>query len=126
MTQPTTDLFGKPRIHIPENPLLEGVCNHILELVGRDPSLLNGDRVGEINRKLALAIWYEEGLKNFVPEDKRDGFAEWFTDPKHRPDEDAISRATRYLARRDFIRLPAKAVADAERQRQRIARSVRG
>jgi hypothetical protein len=119
------DLWGEKRIHIPENPLLEGICNHILYLTDRDKGLLDGNSVGEIDRKLTLNIWLDEGLKNFIPEDMREAFAEWFKNPKHRPDEEAISRARRYLAERDLIRLPAKAIQSAEQHRQRIARSVK-
>ncbi len=120
------DLFGEPqRIHIEGNPLLEGLANHILALKERDETLLDGDSVGAIDRKLTLAIWVDEGLNQFIPEDKREAFAKWFSEPKHCPDEEAISRARRYLQERDQIRLPAKAIVAAEQHRQRIAKSVK-
>ena len=120
-----TNLFGEQRVRIEGNPKLEGIANRILELVTRDPSLLEGDKVGEIDRKITLALWYEEGLGRFIPEDRREAFAGWFGDLRNCPDEEAISRARRYLAERDLIRLPQKAILNAETQRRNIARSVK-
>lgn len=121
----TTDLFNEPHIHIAGNPLLEGIANHILRLVNEDATLLDGEKMGGIDRKLTLSIWYDSGLGAYIPEDRREAFADWFSNPKNCPDDEAISRARRYLAERDLIRLPKKAIEDAERHRQRIARSVK-
>jgi len=121
MVMPT--LFGERHIKIEGNPLLEGIANHILDLVQRNPELLNGKKIGDIDKNITLALWYDEGFGRFVPEDKRGEFEKWFME--HCPDEEAISRARRYLAERDFIRLPQSAVQTAERHRQRISRSVR-
>lgn len=121
-----TNLFNEQVIKIPGNPLLEGIANHILKLVNENPEILEGDKVGEIDRKLTLAIWYDEGLGNFIPEDKRENFNTWFSDLKNCPDEEAISRARRYLAERDLIRLSQRAILEAERHKTRIARSVKG
>jgi len=120
-----TNLFNEQVIKIPGNPKLEGIANRILELVQQNHDLLEGDKVGEIDRKITLALWYSEGLGRFIPEDKREAFAEWFSDLRNCPDEEAISRARRYLAERDLIRLPQKAILNAETQRQRISRSVK-
>ena len=120
-----TNLFGEQRIQIAGNPLLEGLCNHILQLVDKDPELLTGDQVGIIDRKLTLAMWMEEGLCRILTGDQMEAFMEWAMDPKKCPDPEAISRARRYLAERDMIRLPQKAIQDAERHRQRISTSVR-
>ena len=125
MNMPATNLFGEQRIRIEGNPLLQDLCNHILDLVKRQPNLLDGNKVGDIDRKLTLAIWMEEGLWQFIPEDKRAVFELWFMNAKHCPDDESISRARRYLAEKDYIRLPQQAVQDAERHRQRIARSVK-
>ena len=125
MTIPATNLFGEQRIKIDGNPLLQDLCNHILDLVKRKPELLNGNKVGNIDRQLTLSIWMEQGLWKFIPEDKRADFEAWFMNAKHCPDEEAISRARRYLAEKDYIRLPQSAIQDAERHRQRIARSVK-
>ena len=120
-----TNLFGEQRIHIEGNPKLEGIANHILELVARDPTLLEGDKVGIIDRQITLALWYEEGLNQFIPEDKREAFANWFSDLRNCSDEEAISRARRYLVERDIIRLPQKAILNAETHRRNISRSVK-
>lgn len=120
-----TDLFGKQRVHIEGNPKLEGIANRILELIGQNPALLEGDKVGIIDRKITLALWYSEGLGRFIPEDRREAFADWFSDLRNCPDEEAISRARRYLVERDLIRLPQKAILNAEIQRRNISRSVK-
>ena len=120
-----TNLFNEQVVKIPGNPKLEGIANRILELVARDPNLLEGDKVGVIDRKITLALWYDEGLAQYIPEDKREAFATWFSDLRNCPDEEAISRARRYLAERDLIRLPQKAILNAEGHRQRISRSVK-
>jgi len=60
-----TNLFNEQVIKIPGNPKLEGIANRILELVQQNPDLLEGDKVGEIDRKITLALWYSEGLGRF-------------------------------------------------------------
>ncbi len=124
MTGTMTDLFGEQRIQITGNPLLEGLCNHILQLVEKDPELLNGEQVGIINRKLTLALWKDEGLRNVLDSENMERFEGWFMNIKSCPGVEAIERAVRYLSSNDFIRLPKKAIEDAERHRQRISRSV--
>ena len=124
MTMPT--LFGEQHIKIDGNPLLEGIANHILDIVQRNPQVQDGDTMAHIDRHLALQIWYDEGLGRFIPEDKRQEFEDWFCSPKTCPDYEAITRARRYLQKQDLFRPSAKAVLDAERHRQRIQRSVKG
>lgn len=125
-TPPQSDMFGEPRIQIPGNPLLEGLCNHLLRLIERDPELLTGDKVGIIDRKLVLAVWMEEGLNQILTGEQMEAFMEWAMDPKKCPDPEAISRARRYIVERDIVRLPKKAIENAEMHRQRISRSVKG
>ena len=125
MNQATTDLFGEKRVSIGGNTPLERIANQILELVGRNPDLLNGDKVGEIDSKLTLAIWYDSGLGQFIPEDRREAFAQWFSNPKQCADYELISRARRWLLEHDHIRISATAIQDAERHRVRIAQSVK-
>ena len=121
----TTDLFGETRVHIPDNPTLEREANHILELVAREPELLNGNKVGEIDRKLLLAVWKDNGVREIVQRADWNLFETWAMTAKLCVDPEIVSRARRWLAEHDHIRLPQQAVADAERQRQRIGRSLR-
>lgn len=123
MTMPT--LFGEQHIKIDGNPLLEGIANHILDIVQREPVVQDGDTMAYIDRHLALKLWYDEGLRRFIPEDLRPEFEEWFCSPKTCPDYEAITRARRYLQDKDLFRPSAKAVVNAERHRQRISRSVK-
>ena len=125
MIMPATNLFGEQRIKIDGNPLLEGIANHILDIVQRNPQVQDGDTMAHIDRHLALLLWYDEGLGRFIPEDKRDEFSEWFCSPKTCPDYEAITRARRYLQKQDLFRPSARAVLAAERHRQRISRSVK-
>ena len=121
-----SDLFGETRIHIEGNPLLESVANHILDLVKRDPALLDGDTVGRVDRQIMCALWADDGIREFIPADKWEAFKAWATNPKRMIDPEAISRARRYLLEKDFIRVSSAAIKDAEFQRQRIGRSVKG
>jgi len=121
------DMFGdEKRITISENPLLAGIANHILQLVKESPELTDGASVGEIDRKLTLAIWFSEGLNRILTNEQREDFTTWAMNPKTCPDPGAVSRARRYLVEHDYIRLPKQAIEAAERHRQRIARSVKG
>ena len=126
MNQPTTDLFGELRISISGNPLLEGIANHILELVGRNPELLDGDKVGQINRKVTLAIYFDSGLLPVLQTGSKENFTEWFMNRKNVPAEEEIARALRYLIQHDYCRISSVAIQDAERHRVRISRSVKG
>jgi hypothetical protein len=125
MTMPQPDLFGERRIKIEGNLLLEGIANHILDLYSKDPELLNGDSVGEINRKVTLAIYFDNGLLQVLQSGAKEQFIEWFMNKKLAHTEEEIARALRYLVQNDYLRLPSKALIDAERHRQRIARSVK-
>ncbi len=119
------NLFNEPQIHIDGNPLLEGVCNHILELVQRQPELLNGKTVGEIDRQLTLAIWADNGAKPIVQSGDWQKFSEWVMNPKACIDAETTGRARRYLLEKDLIRLSQSVIQAAEQHRQRIARSVK-
>lgn len=120
----TTDMFGERRITIPGNSYLADIANHVLELTERDPSLLTGNSIGEINRKVTLAVWEDSGLTPQVLAGGREAFRQWFMNAKLKQ-EDEITRALRYLVEKDLRRLPADVIKKAEAHRQRIARSVR-
>lgn len=124
MTMPT--LFGENHIKIEDNPLLEGIANHILDLVAHDQNLIKGKTVGEINNKLMRAIWEDEGVSQVLTKEQLDQFFTWYDKSKSRIGYDGISRALRYLVHDlGVINLPAEAILDAERHRQRIQRSVK-
>ena len=127
MTMPATNLFGEQRIKIDGNPLLEGIANHILDLIGRNPEVQGkeGDTVGTINHNVITAIWREEGLDQFIAPDKREAFLEWISNSRRCSDPEAISRARRHLCKLGLFRMPQSAIVSAERHRQRISRSVR-
>lgn len=117
------DLFGEPRIQVKGNPVLEKAANHLLLLLqNRERELLNGETVGEIDRRLCAEYWLDEGLRNIIPEDKRQAFVDFMLKAT---EADVITRARRYLTEQDVIRLPAVAVQNAERHRARIASAMR-
>jgi signal transduction histidine kinase len=119
------DLFGEQRVRIDGNPKLEGIANHVLELVHRNPSLLDGDTVGEINRKVYLDVMLDSGLVPILKSGDVEKFKEWFLNKKNCDTEEEVARSLRYLIERDLARISAKAVKAAEENRQRIARSVK-
>ena len=126
MNQLNPDLFGAQRIVISGNPKLEGIANHILELYQRNPHILDGDSIGEINRQVHLSVMLDNGLLPVLQSGSTDNFKAWYLDKKKNPDtEEECARALRYLVERDYLRLPKKAIEEAERHRQRIARSVK-
>lgn len=120
------DLFGDTHIQIEGNPLLEMIANHLLDIVRANPHILDGEQVGVIDRKLMVALWADDGIREFIPAEKWEAFTAWATNPKRMVDPEAISRARRYLAEKDMIRLSQTAIKNAEFQRQRIGQSVKG
>ena len=125
------DIFGETRIRIEGNPKLEGIANHILQIYKRMPEILDGDTIGQINRKVNLEIMLDNGLRNILntaPQTELyTAFQVWYLDKKQNCDtEEETARALRYLVERDYLRLPAKAITSAEQHRERIARSVKG
>jgi hypothetical protein len=120
----TTDMFGERLITIPCNSYLADIANHILDLTKRDPLLLTGASIGEINRKVTLAVWEDSGLTPLVFAGGREAFRKWFMNAKVNQEEE-VARALRWLSANDHVRLPTKAIQNAEQHRQRIARSVR-
>jgi hypothetical protein len=122
----STDLFGETRISISGNPKLEGIANHILEIKRRVPNLLDGESIGEINRKVHLEIMLDNGLIPVIQSGDTTKFKEWYLNKKLNTDtEEECARALRYLVEHDYCRLSSKVIQDAERQRQRISNSVK-
>lgn len=120
------DLFGDPRVTIPDNPTLERAANIVMRLVQKNPSLLDGNRVGDIDRKLRVAAWMEQGLNEILNPDQVESFEKWAADPKKCVDTELLRRARQWLVQQDHIRLSATALKDAERQRSRVTGLMRG
>ena len=120
----SVDLFGERRIQIAGNPKLEGICNHILDATARHPDLLNGDTVGDINRKVTHALWCDNGLLEVIASGNNDLFKQWYFDKKRCYLEEEVARGVRWLSEHDEIRLPKLAIEKAVLQQQRIARSL--
>jgi|SRR5450759_4810989 len=109
-----TDLFNEKTIIIKDNPTLARVATHLLALIERDKTLLDGDDRGMIDKKCVLAYWISDGLNG-------ENFKEFLTSEKM-VSGDTITRAVRYLASEDFIRLSSKAVKDGQNQAARLSR----
>jgi hypothetical protein len=118
------DSYDDPVVKLEDNKLLEGIANHILDLVKHYPNLIEGKTVGEIDRKLKIAFWLES-VKPVIQSGSIERFIEWAKNSKLCVDNETISRARRFLVERDLIRLPSSVILEAERHRQRIARSVK-
>ena len=119
------DLFGNKRIDIPDNPTLQHCCEHLLDLIDRDKELLNGDSISDIDRKLWLALSFDNGLTPILQSGDTAKFKEWVMNHKLCVDFEVVSRARRYLSEHDFIRLSHDVITKAEQQRQRIAPSFK-
>ncbi len=111
-----------PRIQIKDNPVLEKMANRLLEMIERDPSLLNGISMAEVDRKIYANILWEDGVQRIVPSDKK---TEFFNIVIKTQDSEVVSRARRELLSRDLIRLSASVIKSAEQYRSRISRSMR-
>lgn len=119
----SVDFFGEHHpVKMKDNPTLENMANHILNLAKHYPNLLDGDTMQEIDRKLLLAIWWEHGINKHLG--NWESFSNWVKS-KDFVDTDLVTRARRLLLSRDLIRVSSRALLDAERHRQRIERSVK-
>ncbi len=123
LTQPVRDFFNEPRVTIKDNAVLEKACNRLLLMYQRDPSLFNGDTMGQITRRLYAEILWEDGLHNLISSDKKQEYMHLM---EHVPESDVITRALRHCVYQEgLIPISAKAVQSAERMRSRIAGSMR-
>lgn len=117
------DLFGDRDIRIPNNPSLESTARLLLRLIDKNAELLDGDKMGDIDRKLRLAVWMDQGLAHILNPEQLGQFQEWAMDPKRCVDPELIRRARQFLLQHDYIRLSATALKDAEQQRSRLSQS---
>jgi hypothetical protein len=116
------NLFGEQTVQLEEKKLQE-IANHILDLKRVNPDLLNGHTIGQINRKVTLAIYLDSGLLPILQSGDKDKFSEWFLS-KEAPTEEEIARAIRKLSQIDAIRLPREAVIKAEFHRQHMGHNL--
>lgn len=124
MNTANVDLFGEKRIAIAGNKYLEAIANHVLELIDRDSTLINGKSIGEIHKQVYLAVMFDYGLGDVLRTADKEIFRKWFLTTKC-PSEEEVARAVRHLSSEDIIRLPKDALITAEQHRQHIARSMR-
>jgi hypothetical protein len=111
-----------PKVQITGNETLANACNRLLLMVERDPTLLNGDSFGQIDRRIFGEILWEDGLNQLIPSDKKQEFLNTI---QKCPESDVFTRARRELLARDLIRVNSKAIKSAEQFRSRIASSMR-
>lgn len=116
------DLFDEPHIQIKDNAVLEKAANRLLLMIQRNPELLDGDSMGEIDRRLYAEILWEDGIQHLIPSDKKADFIKVVTKTQ---ESDVYTRARRFLAEKDLIRLPSKVIQSAERFRARISSAMR-
>tara|TARA_Y100000310_G_scaffold220939_2_gene222511 strand:- start:344 stop:757 length:414 start_codon:yes stop_codon:yes gene_type:complete len=120
------DLFGNNRVRIPGNPTLEAAATLVLEVVQDQPELLDGDKVGDIDRALQCAIWLKQGLQQILGPVNVEAFQAWFQDSRAAVNTELVRRARQHLAQHDYIRISAKAVLAAEAQRKRLTKTFGG
>ncbi len=124
MMQTQTDLFGEERqmVQIKDNMVLERACNRLLELSKQQPELLDGDTMGEIDRKIFAELLWQDCFQSLIKPERKYIFIEAMMKA---PEWDIYSRARRELLSRDLIRVSKKAIASGERFRARIAEAMR-
>jgi hypothetical protein len=118
--QANQTLFGERTVSIPDNPTLAVQCNHLLRLTDKDKSLLDGESMGMIDRKLMVAVYEDNGLKAAASLGY-EALEEFLMDSKRAPSPDTISRARRWLLEHDYLRVSQKALKDAFNQEKRLA-----
>jgi len=123
-----TDLFGDKRISIPDNPALQKVAEMILNLLPHYPEIIDGDTIGEVDRKIREVVWLENGLYNILTSDENGvdrvkAWEKWNASPHQCIDTETLTRARRELMSRGLIRLKSSAVKQGERERARLSKS---
>ena len=119
------DLFGS-HVEIKDNPLLERICNEILRLVNNKPELLDGDDLSKIDRRLAISLWLDSGLRNIISDVELRGQVTGFlADTKRCTSFDVVSRARRLLVSQDKIRLSQSAIISGHENKKRVEQSLR-
>lgn len=128
---PKTDMFGNVTggqlahdlpVHIPDNPVLERACNRLLGMIRKDPSLIDGDSMGQIDRRLYAEVAWEDRFAKLVAAERKQVFIDAMVSL---PDAEVLTRARRELLSRDRIRVSSKAVKSGEQHRARIAGAMR-
>lgn len=117
------DLFNENRIRIKGDNYLNAIAQHIYDLYERDKSLTQGESIGEINRKIHLAVMMDSGLSRILSGDNvKENFSEWYL-TKQCVTEEETARALRGLTSAGIINLPKNVVLKAEQHKTRIASS---
>ena len=118
-----TDLFGDRDVRIPDNPSLEWMARLILRLTDAEKTLLDGNRMGDVDRQIRMAVWMEKGLADILTPDQVKAFTEWALDSKRCVDPELIRRARAWLIQHDYIRVSGAAMKSATQQGTRLAGS---
>ena len=116
------DLFGEPRVTIKDNTVLENACNRLLRMVQRDPTLLDGSSMAEIDRRIYGECLWEDGVCNLLSSDKK---AEFLKIVSKTQDSEVLSRARRHLLSEDLIRVSSAAIKSGEQFRARISGAMK-
>lgn len=128
---PKTDMFGNVTggqlahdvpVRIPDNPVLERACNRLLDMIRKNPSLIDGDSMGQIDRRLYAEVAWEDRFAKLVAPERKDTFIQAMMGL---PEPEVFTRARRELLSRDRIRVSSKAVKSGEQHRARIAGAMR-
>ncbi len=121
MTIPT-DLFGKPRIQIRDNAVLERAANRLFIMCQKTPELLDGDSMGQIDRRIYAEILWEDAFKELIKPDRKQVFIDAVMKVQ---ESDVYTRARRYLLEHDIIRLKPSVIKKAEQMRSMIEGAMR-
>ena len=117
------DFFGGVHtVQIKDNAVLERACNRLLNMIKDNPSLLDGDTVGTVDRRIYAELLWEDCFKTLIAQEKKSVFINAMLKA---PEGEVYSRARRELQNRDLIRLSANAIRSSENFRNRIAGAMK-
>ena len=112
----------QPAVRIMGNAVLERACNRLLGMIERNPLLLNGQSMADIDRRLYAECLWEDGMHRIIPSDKKEDFVNIVVKTQ---DSEVFSRARRYLLEHDLARVSAAAVKSGEQFRARISGAMK-
>lgn len=125
-----TDLFGRKRISIPDNPTLEKVAEMILNLSEQYPEMLDGKTISEGDRSIRFIVWMENGLREILISDFQTTaaqriaeFESWHSNPERCTDAELLTRARRFLVSEGIIKLRSSAILEGERHKVRLSKA---
>lgn len=122
MTMP--DLFGEKHISIKGDAYLNKIAQHIFELYERDKTIVDGENMGAINRRVHYEMMCDSGLLPIIKSGDISQFKEWYI-TKQCVTEEETARALRGLIAEGHILIKKSVILASEQFKSRISSSLR-